>query len=624
MENKRNHFIKENYMFNIKEQVKILPEKPGVYLMKNENGEIIYVGKSKNLKNRVSSYFRGYNSHAIKVRKMVDNVSEFEYFITDNEVEALILEANLIKKHQPRFNILLRDDKQYPYIKVTMNEKFPRVIKVRKVVSDKSKYFGPYVNVESVNKTLEIINKIYPIRKCNKNLNKKNERPCLNFHISNCLGPCKGDVHRDEYMKNIEEILSILNGKDDYLIELLENKMKNHVEKLEFEKAGECRDHIIALENLKEKQKIVSSSRNDQDYISLASYMDRICIMIFFVRKGKLIGREQYIFEDVIGTGDSEILSDFIGQFYSGASYIPKEVIVGHMPENKEALEEWLTQIGKRNVKLLLPQKGEKKKLILMLEKNAEEYLEKFYEKVYKENILINKNLTNLRDILELEEIPNRIEAYDISNILGVYSVGTMVVYEKGRKKNSDYRRFKIKTIEGPNDYGSMQEVLYRRMNRQINGDEESKMKFGAMPDLILIDGGKGQVNKVVEVMEALRVNVPVAGLVKDDKHRTDRLYYKGQMITIKNNMDLYRFLGGIQEEVHRYAIAYHKSLRDKGLIKSPLDEIKGVGPAKKRALLKEFKNINAIKNASIEQLTEVKGITKELAENIINTLNIK
>lgn len=608
-------------MFDIKEHVKKLPDQPGVYLMKNENGEIIYVGKSKNLKNRVSSYFRAYNSHAVKVQKMVDNVSEFEYIITDTEVEALILEANLIKKHHPRFNILLRDDKQYPYIKVTMNEKFPRVIKVRKVLNDKSKYFGPYVNVESVNKTIEIINKIYPIRKCNKKLDQKNSRPCLNYHISNCLGPCKGDVHHGEYMENINEIISILNGKDDDLIKLLEKKMEVHVEKLEFEKAAQYRDHILALKALKEKQKIVTASNVDQDYISLSTYMDRVCIMVFFVRKGKMLGREQYIFEDVVRSSNNELISDFLGQFYSNAAYIPKEIVLGHMPDNIEALEKWLSGVSKRNIRLINPKKGEKKELIRMLEKNAHEYLEKFYEKVYKENILINKNLEKLKNLIGLEILPNRIEAYDISNILGAYSVGTMVVYEKGRKKTSDYRRFKIRTIEGPNDYGSMQEVLYRRIKRYTENSQEDGKKFGSLPDLILLDGGKGQVNKVLEVVNAMKVNLNVAGLVKDNRHRTDRLYFKGAMYDIKSDIDLYRFLAGIQEEVHRYSISYHKSLRDKGMIKSPLDQIKGVGPKKKLALLKKFKSIEKIKNSSIEELTKVKGITEELAENIISTL---
>lgn len=615
---------------NIKEQLKKLPEKPGVYLMKDKNHHIIYVGKSKNLKNRVSSYFRGFNSHAAKVQTMVVNITEFDYIITDTEMEALILEANLIKKHQPRFNILLRDDKTYPYIKVTLNEKFPRVIKTRRLLKDKAKYFGPYTDVDAVNKTIDTINRVYPIRKCNKNLEKNTERPCLNYHIGKCLGPCKGDVHHEEYMEAIDEILQILNGKYDKLIPKIEEKMKHAAEILNFEKAAMYRNQLEAISRLQIKQRVVTTSDVNQDIISWAREMGQTCIMLFFVRNGKLLGNEKFILEDTETETISKILSSFLIQHYSGTAFIPKEVILSDVPDDQQLIEDWLSHKADYKVKVIIPQRGEKKKVAELVKKNAQEYIDKFKEQIevdkYKRQLIKN----GLEEILQTGSPIRRIEAYDISNIYGVLSVGSMVVFEQGKKKRSDYRRFKVKTIEGANDYGSMMEILFRRFKRGIEEQEELKKtgvdkgRFSVFPDLLLIDGGKGHVNSVLDVLKALGLNIPVAGMVKDDKHRTDRLYYEGEMLNIKQNHEVYRYIASIQEEVHRFAIEYHRTLRNKQMTYSVLDDIPGIGKTRRTNLMKYFKSIDAIRQATVEELLEVDGINKKVAETIHDYFNTK
>lgn len=615
---------------NIKEQLKKLPEKPGVYLMKDKNHHIIYVGKSKNLKNRVSSYFRGFNSHAAKVQTMVVNITEFEYIITDTEMEALILEANLIKKHQPRFNILLRDDKTYPYIKVTINEKFPRVVKTRRLLKDKAKYFGPYTDVDAVNKTIDTINRVYPIRKCSRNLEKNNERPCLNFHIGQCLGPCKGDVHHDEYLEVIDEIIQFLSGKYETLIPNIENKMKAAAEILNFEKAAMYRNQLEAIQRLQVKQKVVTTSDVNQDIISWARGMDQTCIMLFFVRNGKLLGNEKFILEDTESDTIGEILSSFLIQHYSGTPFIPKEVILSDPSDDMQLIEDWMSQKSDYRVKLLVPQRGEKKKVANMVKKNAEEYIEKFKEQIevdkYKRKLIRD----DLEDLLQTGKPIRRIEAYDISNIYGVLSVGSMVVYEDGKKKRSDYRRFKVKTIEGANDYGSMMEILFRRFRRGLEELEEMKKtgvdngRFSVFPDLLLIDGGKGHVNSVLEVLNALKIDIPVAGMVKDDKHKTDRLYYNGHMVNIKSKQEVYRYVASIQEEVHRFAIEYHRSLRNKQMTYSVLDDIPGIGKTRRTNLMKHFKSIDNIRQATVEELLEVSGINQKVAEAIHDYFNNK
>ena len=615
---------------NIKEQLKKLPEKPGVYLMKDKNGHIIYVGKSKSLKSRVSSYFRGFNSHTSKVQTMVVNIVEFEYIITDTEMEALILEANLIKKHLPRFNILLRDDKTYPYIKVTLNERFPRVIKTRRLLKDKAKYFGPYTDVDAVNKTIDTINRIYPIRKCSRNLEKNNERPCLNFHIGQCLGPCKGDVRHEDYMEVIDEILQFLNGKYEMLIPKIEVKMRRAADALNFEKAVMYRTQLEAIQRLTVKQRVVTTSDVNQDIISWAREMGQTCIMLFFVRSGKLLGNEKFILEDTETETIGDILSSFLIQHYSGTSFIPKEVILSDMPDDQMLIEEWLTQKADYKVKVLVPKRGEKKKVADLVKKNAEEYIEKFKEQIevdkYKRQLIRD----NIEDLLESDKPIRRIEAYDISNIYGVLSVGSMVVYENGKKKRSDYRRFKVKTIEGSNDYGSMMEILFRRFRRGLEELEELKKtgvdkgSFSVFPDLILIDGGKGHVNSVLEVLGALKIDIPVAGMVKDDKHKTDRLYYNGEMLNLRAKPEVYRYVASIQEEVHRFAIEYHRSLRSKQMTYSVLDEIPGIGKTRRTNLMKHFKSIEGIQQATVEALLEVDGINRKVAESIYDYFNNK
>jgi len=611
-------------MFDIKEQLKKLPERPGVYLMKDKNGNIIYVGKSKLLKNRVTSYFRGFNSHAPKVQTMVVNIKEFEYIVTDTEMEALILEQTLIKKYQPRFNIALKDDKQYPYIKVTIGEDFPRVFMTRKIYKDKNLYFGPYTNVYAVKKALESIHKVYPIRKCNKNLKKSGDRPCLNFHIKQCIGPCKGDVNKEAYREYIDEIILILKGKQESFVNFLETKMKEEAMKLNFEKAAEYRDLIVGMKSLTEKQKVISTPDVNQDVIGLYSYEDRTCIMIFYVRDGKIFGRDQYIIEDTKDVEQSDLVYDFMAQYYSGVEKIPKDILVSTTPTDNELIEEWLNIRANHKVNMIVPKIGEKKKLIEMVTDNAKEYLTNFETKIDDDLKKKNDIKKMLEDKLRIDDI-YRIEAYDISNIYGVFSVGSMVVYENYKKKSSDYRRFKVKTIEGSNDYGSMQEVLFRRFSRGIEEREKYEkngmnldQKFNLFPDVLFIDGGVGHVNSVLDILNALKLYIPVVGMVKDDKHRTDRLYYDGDFIEIKDTPELYRFVYGVQEEVHRFAIDHHRYLRTKGMTSSILDDIDGVGAVRRKNLMMKFKTIEKIKNASIEELVEIDGINESVAKKIV------
>lgn len=614
-------------MLNIKDQLKKLPDKPGVYLMKDEMDEIIYVGKSKSLKKRVSQYFRSSKNHDAKVIAMVKCIKEFEYIITDTEVEALILEANLIKKHKPRYNIALKDDKNYPYIKVTVKDRYPRVIKTRKIIKDNAKYFGPYISVDAVNKTLETIEELFPLRKCNRNLETNKDRPCLNYHIRKCIGPCTGEVTHQDYMEIVDQILLLLGGKHDILIDELKNRMAEASKQLDFERAAKYRDRINALNNLLERQKIISTSDADQDYISMSRSSDKTCAMIFFVRGGKLIGREQHILEGTEDIRRSEILSTFVKQFYSGTAFIPKEILIDEKIDDYILIEKWLTQKRGSKVTIKQPIRGEKRKLLEMVHTNALEYLTKFEEKINREKEYSENSLNELLELLSLEKAPRRIEAYDISNIYGVFSVGSMVVFKDGKPLNSGYRRFKIKTIEGPNDYGSMQEVLYRRFKRGI---EEKQMlkeqglsyvegKFSFFPDLILVDGGKGQVKVVKEVLYALGVDIPVAGMVKDDKHRTKGLIFEDKDITLDKRSYVFKLIARIQDEVHRFAITYHKTIRDKSLIQSVLDEVPGIGQKRKSELLKHFGSIGKIKKASIDELKKVEGMNEKIAINVYN-----
>ena len=537
-------------MFDIQEHLKQLPAEPGVYLMKDKFDNIIYVGKAKILKNRVRQYFQSSKNHSSKVKSMVKNIDKFEYIITDSELEALILECNLIKKYKPKYNVLLRDDKTYPYIKVTTNEDFPRVLKVRKVIKDKAKYFGPYTNTTAVNDTLDIIKNIYPIRTCNIDIEraiKTNMRPCLNLHIKRCVGPCTGNVTKEEYNKMIEEIILFLSGKEEKLIDILKEKMNKCAMDFNFEEAAIYRDKIKSLEDMMEKQKIdTSTSDLNQDVIAMARAHDEACVQVFFVRNGKIVGREHFILEGVMDSTRESILGSFVKQFYMEQEYVPKEIIIEDEIEDSFILSEWLSSKKGQKVTIRVPQKGEKKSLIEMVRKNAIEYLEKFSDmnkRKYEKSI---GALEELKQILNLDNIPKRIESFDISNIQGVDSIGSMVVFTNGKKDKKEYRRYKIKTVIGPNDYDSMAEIVERRL------------KYGDFPDLMLLDGGKGQVSAVKKVLNKYNVEIPLWGMYKDDKHRTKGLISQEKEIELDRTSNLYRFVASIQEEVHNYAISYH------------------------------------------------------------------
>lgn len=598
-------------MFDIKEHLKKLPAEPGVYLMKDKFDNIIYVGKAVSLKNRVRQYFQSSKNHTSKVKSMVKSIAKFEYIITDSELEALILECNLIKQYRPKYNVLLRDDKTYPYIKVTTNEEYPRVLKVRKILKDKAKYFGPYTNITSVNDTLDIIRDIYPIRTCNIDIEKaikNNVRPCLNFHIKKCIGPCTGNNFKEDYNKMIDEIILFLSGKEDKLIELLKDKMNKCAMDFNFEDAAMYRDKIKSLEDMIQKQKIDATSLDlNQDIIAMAITDNEACVQIFFVRNGKIVGREHFILEGVMDSSKSSILSSFIKQFYIEQEYIPKEIIIEYDIEDRFIIEEWLSSKKSQKVSITVPLKGDKKNLVDMVYKNAVEYLEKFSninKRKYEKSI---GALEELKNILSLEKIPKRIESFDISNIQGVDSIGSMIVLTNGKKDKKEYRRYKIKTVIGSNDYDSMAEIVERRL------------KYGNLPDLILLDGGKGQVSSVKKVLDKYNVEIPLWGMYKDDKHKTKGLISQEKEIKLDKTTNLYRFVASIQEEVHKYAISYHRSLRNKSLTKSILDDIQGIGEKRKRALLNHFKDIEAIKKATINEILEVEGMNKSSSESVYN-----
>lgn len=607
---------------HIKEQLRTLPQLPGVYIMKDNRGEIIYVGKSKNLKNRVSSYFRGFNSHAPKVQTMVINIQEFEYIITDSEMEALILEANLIKKHLPRFNILLKDDKMYPFIVISLGERFPRVFMTRQVPKGNFKVFGPYTGVEQVKLTLEVIQTIFPIRECSKKITDKIDRPCLNYHIGRCAGACNHMVTDEVYNTYIQNIIRFLNGDKEWLIQELTEKMLHHAEKMNFESAAEYRDKIAALRSLNEKQKAIQNNGKNQDYISAFSFEERTCVMLFQVRNGKIEGRESFNLINADAADISESISSFMMQYYAGSDQVPGEIYVSHEIEDMDVYADWLSKLSGHKISLSVPVRGEKKKIIELVQKNAKEYIMKFQDRIDKEIEYRNVAEAELKELLGFPENLGikRIEAFDISNTFGVYSVGSMVVFEDAKKKKSDYRRYRVKTIEGPNDYGSMQEVLYRRYKR---GLEELEMaaesgvdvgKFGVLPDLILIDGGKGHVNAALDVLNALKLYIPVAGMVKDDFHKTDDLLYEGERRGLKNSKTAFKLVYEIQEEVHRFAIEYHKSLRSKEMTHSILDEIDGIGEKRRIELLRHFKSVDAIQAATLEELKSVTGMNVKSA----------
>ena len=618
-------------MFDFEYHIKNLPDKPGVYLMKNSLGEVIYVGKAKVLKNRVKSYFQKSKNHSEKVKVMVKNIAEFEYIVTDSEMEALILECNLIKKYSPKYNILLKDDKFYPFIKITVNDDYPRVFVTRRFAKDGSKYFGPYTNGSAVYETLDLIYKIFPLRNCKLVIKENGEkvRPCLNYHIKKCLGPCGGHISKEEYGKMSNDIIDILSGKETYITKMLKSDMEKAAEELEFEKAASLRDKILSINAIAEKQKIFKTMEGDEDFINIEQDEKDSCIQVFFSRDGKVIGREHFIFENTANEGIGEIIEDFIGSFYGGTAKIPKAIYVPQI-DNFDLMEEYLTIKRGSKVWIKVPQKGQKKEMLEMVKNNARITLEKFKDKYLKDKEINRISLLELQDLLELEECPQRIEAYDISNIQGVDSVGTMIVFEEGRAKNSDYRRFKIKTVKGANDYDSMREILTRRFNHgldEIKAIQQRDLKlsagkFSTFPDLIMMDGGKGQVNVALEVLQSLNIDIPVCGLVKDDKHQTRGIIYNNNELIINKGSNLMQLIRRIQDEVHRFAITYHRSLRDKRTLHSVLDDIPYVGEKRRRALLVKFGSIDNIKKASMQELLETQSIDKKSAESIYNYFN--
>ncbi len=618
-------------MFDFEYQLKILPDKPGVYLMKNSLGEIIYVGKAKILKNRVKQYFQSSKNHSVKVKAMVRNIAEFEYIVTDSEMEALILECNLIKKYKPRYNILLKDDKHYPFIKVTTNEDFPRVFITRILAKDGSKYFGPYTNVSAVYETIELIKKIFPIRTCRLNIKEGGEktRPCLNHYIHLCDAPCAGLISKVSYGEIVKGITDILGGKDTAIIRQLRGTMEQKAENLEFESAASYRDKIIAVGKITEKQKIMTGNFENEDFINLDSDEKDTCINIFFLRDGNITGREHFMVEDTASEENSEIIAEFIKEFYGGVAFVPKTIYVPDI-EDSDLLADWLSMKKNAKVEIRIPQKGSKKDLLEMVWKNANSVLTQFKLKILQDKVIHKETIAELAGVLELEELPKRIEAYDISNIQGVDSVGSMIVFENGKPKNSDYRRFKIKTVKGANDYDSMREILARRFQHGLDEVREiaernlslSSGKFCVFPDLILMDGGLGQVNVALHVLKSFNIDIPVCGMVKDDKHNTRGLIYNESEINLNDEQNVKHLITRIQDEVHRFAITYHRSLRDKRILHSILDDIPSIGDKRRKELLKKFKSIENIKKSSYEELLTTDSIDKKAATSIYDYFN--
>ena len=599
--------------------------------MKNSLGEVIYVGKAKILKNRVKSYFQNSKNHSEKVRVMVKHIAEFEYIVTDSEMEALILECNLIKKYSPRYNILLKDDKFYPFIKITVNDDFPRVFVTRNYSKDGSKYFGPYTNGTAVYETINLINKIFPLRTCKLLIKEWGEpvRPCLNYHIKKCFGPCGGYISKEEYGKMINDVIDILSGKDTTVLKVLQSEMEEASMNLEFEKAADLRDKILAIKAIVEKQKIFKTMEGDEDFINIYKDEKDSCVQVFFSREGKILGREHFIFENTAEDSIEEILEEFITSFYGGTAKVPRTIYVPAL-SNVELVEEYLTIKRGAKVWIKVPQKGQKREMLEMVKNNAQITLEKFKDKYLIDKEINKIALEELQELLDLEIWPSRIEAYDISNIQGVDSVGSMIVFEEGRSKNSDYRRFRIKTVKGANDYDSMREILTRRFSHgleEVKAIQESKLQFSAgkfsnFPDLIMMDGGKGQINIALEVLRDLNINIPVCGLVKDDKHATRGIIYNNEELIINRSSNLMQLIRRIQDEVHRFAITYHRSLRDKNTLHSVLDDIPNVGEKRRRALLMKFGSVDNIKSATLEQLLETPSINNKAAESIYQYFN--
>ncbi|MCI9020359.1 MAG: excinuclease ABC subunit UvrC [Eubacterium sp.] len=610
-------------MFNIQEELKKLPDRPGVYLMHDKNDTIIYVGKAVSLKNRVRQYFRASHNEGIRKDQMVSLIDRFEYIITDSELEALVLECNLIKEHRPKYNILLKDDKTYPYIKVTLGETYPRVLFSRQMKKDKSQYFGPYTSAGAVKDTIELIRRLYQLRTCNRQLPRdtKKERPCLNYHIHQCQAPCQGYISPEDYRVQMKKAMDFLNGNYKPVLEELEQKMQAASAQLDFEKAKEYRDLMNSVRQVSEKQKVTNSDGEDKDIIALAKDDRDAVVQVFFIRDGRLIGREHFYVTIETGNTTEQILASFIKQYYAGTPFIPKEIMLQKAIEESEIIARWLSEKRGQKVYIRVPRKGMKEKLVDLAQKNARLVLNQDKERLRREE---GRTIGAMKEIAHILGLPgiSRVEAFDISNTNGFESVGSMIVYEKGRPCRSDYRKFKLRTVTGPDDYASMHEVLTRRF---VHGMEERRERaeknledaygsFTRFPDLIMMDGGRGQVNIALQVLDELHLSIPVCGMVKDDSHRTRGLYFHNTELPIDKNSEGFKLITRIQDEAHRFAIEYHRSLRSKGQVHSVLDDIPGIGPARRKALMRCFQSMDAIREATVEQLCEAESMNEKAA----------
>ncbi len=612
--------------FDIQEELKKLPSQPGVYLMHDASDEIIYIGKAVNLKNRVRQYFQSSRNKSEKIRQMVSHIARFEYIITDSELEALVLECNLIKEHRPRYNTMLKDDKAYPYIKVTTSEEYPRVLFSRTMKKDKNRYFGPYTSAFAVKETINLIHKLYRIRTCTRSLPKDigKERPCLNYHIGQCDAPCQGYISKEDYAKNVAKALDFLNGHYEPILSELEQKMQAASDNLDFEKAGEYRDLLSSVRQVAQKQKMTSSDEEDRDIIAMARDDRDAVVQVFFMREGKLIGREHFHLSVGAQERSSEILGSFIKQFYTGTPFLPRELWLQEEPEDAELIADLLSSLKGSKVRVVVPKAGQKEKMIELAQKNAGLVLSQDKENIKKEEIRTCGAVKEIASLLGIEDL-HRMESFDISNISGYETVGCMVVYEDGKPKRSDYRKFRVRTVSGPDDYAAMREVLMRRFSRGL--EEKKKIeeeglagelgRFSHFPDLILMDGGKGQVNAAEEVLDELGLDIPVCGMVKDDSHRTRGLYFHNEEVPIDHHSEGFALITRIQDEVHRFAIEYHRSLRGKDQVHSVLDDIPGIGPSRRKALMRTYPSLDAIREASEEELAAIPGMNRAAAENV-------
>ena len=613
-------------MFVIEEELKKLPDQPGVYIMHDSRDAIIYIGKAVSLRKRVHQYFQPSHDEGIKKAQMVKQIARFEYIVTDSELEALVLECNLIKEHRPKYNTMLRDDKTYPYIRVTLGEDFPRVLFSRQQKKDKSRYFGPYTSAGAVKDTIELVNKIYQLRTCNRNLPRDTgkDRPCLNYHIHQCTAPCQGYITKEAYRERVDAVVEFLNGNYAPVLKSLEEKMNTASANLEFEKAIEYRELLNSVRQIAQKQKITHTDGEDKDIIALAADDRDAVVQVFFIRDGKLICRDHFYVK--IGTEDTkaQILTTFLKQFYSGTPFIPREIMLPQEIEEQEVLADWLGEKRGSKVYIRVPQKGMKEKLVELAQKNAQMVLAQDREKIKREEGRTIGALKEIEQLLDMKGL-NRVEAYDISNTSGFESVGSMIVYEKGKPKRSDYRKFKLRTVSGPDDYASMEEVLTRRFTHGMREMEEMEEKdlseeygsFTRFPDLIMMDGGRGQVNIALKVLEELHLNIPVCGMVKDDNHRTRGLYYHNVEIPIDRGSEGFKLITRIQDEAHRFAIEYHRSLRSKEQVHSVLDDIPDIGPARRKALMKKYQSLEAIRGATEEDLAQTDSMSPQAARSV-------